>query len=168
MTNKAFRVENREWTKRHFPVRLLEAARERHGFTPNDDFGINQKIADACGVDKSMVTRWLDGAVPRAATVLRIAEAYNVDPDYLVGNDTLPAEGYSFDDLDTRLPFETIQNVIRLMYEAQASLDKKPTTEEFSQAAIEVLRLVEREPNLPEYAISGAALHSLKHGPGSV
>ncbi len=168
MTNKAFRVESKEWAKRHFPARLLEVAMERHGYSAQDTYGINNDIARLCGVDKSMVTRWLAGAVPRAATVLRIAEAYKVDPDYLVGNDSLPAGGYRFDDLETRLPFETIQNVIRLMYEAQDSLDKKPTNEEFSRAAVEVLRLVEREPGLPEYAISGAALHSLKHGPGSV
>lgn len=168
MGESGFNIASREWAKREFPKRLTKIAMKKHHYSPGDTFGINQDIANACGVDKSMVTRWLKGALPRASTILRIAEAYGVSPDYLVGNDDAPEGNFSINDLQAEMPYEAIQNVMRIMYEAQEDLPNKPSNEEFAQAAVEVLRLVSSEPNAPEYAIYGAAVRSLKHGPSAV
>lgn len=168
MGESGFIIANREWAKREFPKRLIKVAMDKHHYSPGDTFGINQDIATACGVDKSMVTRWLKGALPRSGTILRIAEAYRVNPDYLVGNDDAPTGGFTMDQVQAEMPYEAIQNVMRIMYEAQEDLPHKPSNDEFARAAVEVLRLVASEPNVPEYAIYGAAVRSLKHGPSAV
>ena len=170
MSEPGFKIANKEWAKREFPKRLLKVAAERHGYPLHDTFGLNQEIATKFDVDKSMVTRWLKGAVPRAATLLKIAEAYGVSPDWLVGNDTVPEGGFTLADVEAQLPFDTIQNVMRLMYEA---LDKMPESdrpgrEAFGAACVEVLKLVVTHPDIPEYAIYGAAQRSLTHGPESI
>lgn len=168
MSEAEFKIANKEWSKREFPKRLMKVAMERHGYTPNDRTGVNMDIARMCGVDKSMVTRWLKGVMPRSATIFRIADAYKVSPDYLVGNDDAPEGGFSVSDLESRIPEAALLNVMRIMYEAQDDIQPKPTKERFAEASLAVLRLVERDPGMPEYAISGAATHALKHGPEAI
>lgn len=165
MSDAEFKIANKEWSKREFPKRLMKTAMEYHGYTPNDKTGVNVDIAKKCNVDKSMVTRWMKGVMPRASTIMRIAEAYGVSPDYLVGNDDAPEGGFSVSELESHIPEEALLNVMRIMYEAQNDIDPKPSKERFAEASLAVLKLVEREPRMPEYAISGAATHALKRGP---
>lgn len=168
MSEADFRVANKEWSKREFPKRLMQVAMERHGYTPSDRTGVNMDIARMTGVDKSMVTRWIKGVMPRASTILRIADAYKVSPDYLVGNDDAPEGGFSVSEMESHIPEAALLNVMRIMYEAQDDIDPKPSKDRFAEASLAVLRLVEREPGMPEYAISGAATHALKHGPAAI
>lgn len=168
MVEADFRIANKEWAKREFPKRLLKVAMEKHGYTPNDNTGVYTAISRRCNVDKSMVTRWMKGVVPRASTILRIAEAYNVSPDYLVGNDDVPEGGFAVSELESNIPENTFLNVLRIMYAAKDDIDPRPSDERFAEASLAVLKLVERDPRMPEYAISGAASHALKHGPQAI
>lgn len=163
MSEPPFSIANKEWAKRVFSKRLMEVATEKHGHAPE-----NTQIALRCGVDKSMITRYLKGAVPKAATILRIAEAYGVSADYLVGNDDVPDGGFGLSDLEAHLPLETFQNVVRIMYRAQDDLEHKPSAQDFARASAEVLEMVAKEPEMPEYAIFGAARMLLQDGPGAL
>ncbi len=159
MPNPDFSIANRDRAKRIFPKRLLEAAARAHG----GGYGINAAIAERVGVTRSAVTRWLDGtSLPRLEMVLRVADAYHVDPDYLVGNDDAPGEGFSLESVEMRISRDTLHKVLRLMSEVRNDLGAGLSDEHFAKATVEVLRMVERDPDTPDDMIIGAAYRLLK------
>lgn len=159
MPKNDFTFANRDRAKRVFPERLLEAASKEHG----SGYGIKAAIADKIGVTRSAVTRWLDGtSLPKLDMILRIADAYHVDPDYLVGNAGDPEQGFSVDSVDMRIPRDTLHKVLRLMSEVRNDLGAGLSDEHFAKATVEVLRMVERDPEIPDDMIIGAAYRLLK------
>jgi transcriptional regulator with XRE-family HTH domain len=71
----------------------IKNLRERHGYT-------QQEFADAIGATQSLVGRWEAGKViPSAEYIGKIASAFNVTSDYLLGLVDVPTAQIQFDDL---------------------------------------------------------------------
>lgn len=167
MSESDFKVSNRDWAQQEFPKRLLEVARQYHGRSQGNDYGINAKIAAHVGVSRSAVTRWMSGAVPKVDTILHIASAYDVTPDSLVGNDTAPRDGFSTRDVEARIPYDRLTKVLSVMSELRRSTDAELTDEWFAEATVRVLKMVESDPSMSEDAITGAAYRLLRNDPNS-
>ena len=160
MSDSDFQIASRGRAKSLFPRRLREVALKAHGYTPGDDYGLNADIAKRCGVTRGAVTRWMDGAIPKLETLMTISAAYNVDPGWLVGNDASDEEGLPA--LSTRLSYETVAKVLRIMSEVRRDAGADLGDDQFASASVEIMRMVERDPAMPEYAITGAAYRLLK------
>jgi len=159
-TTPGFHITSRARAKELFPRRLRRVASEAHGYTHGDDYGLLADIAKRCDVTRGAVTRWMGGALPKLETLLTISEAYNVTPDYLVGNDEAPGE--TLPALSTRLSYDTVAKVLRIMSEVRRDASSDIGDHEFAAASVEIMRMVERDPAMPEYAITGAAYRLLK------
>lgn len=159
MPQRNFEITNRDRAKVAFPLRLLEVAAQEHG----SGYGIKAAIADRVGVTRSAVTRWLSGdSLPKMEMILKVADSYGVDPDYLVGQGETPGTGFSLESVELRLPRDTLLKVLRLMSEVRNDLDNGLTDEHFARATVEVLRMIERDPSTPDDMITGAAYRLLK------
>lgn len=165
MSEPEFKIKNRDWARKEFPRQLLEAARKYHGRSPGDDYGIYAEIAVHADVSRSAVTRWMNGSVPRVDTILQLADAYGVDPERLVGNDTAPSEGFSSSDVEARIPYERLTKVLSVMSELRRSADTQVSDDWFAEATVKVLRMVENDPGMSQDAITGAAYRLLRNGP---
>ena len=61
---------------------------EAHGLKPGT-------VAKILGIPTSLVTKWKQtGATPRADTLNKIADYFNVSIDYLTGNGDVPADQF--------------------------------------------------------------------------
>lgn len=156
---ETFSIHSAQWAKEKFPERLVAAALRHHRRDPDNTYGINALIAQDAGVDRSAVTRWMKGAAPKLETILHLADLYDVSPDHLVGNDDLPHEGFSRRDLESRLPYDTLIKVLRIMSELRTS---RVSDDWFAQSTVELLKMVESTPDMSDDAITGAAYRLLR------
>lgn len=160
MDDAGFQITNKARARQVFPKRFREVAARSHGYDLGDDYGLNADIAARLRVDRSAVTRWMGGSLPGIKNLLRIAEAYNVSPNYLVGNDndvsafTMRREG--------GLSWEQVMRVLRIMSEVRQDAGRDISDDRFAEASVEILRMVEADPSMPEYAITGAAYRLIK------
>lgn len=160
MAEAGFQIASKARAKTLFPQRLREVALKAHGYLPGEDYGLLADIAARCGVTRGAVTRWMSGALPKLQTLITISEAYNVDPGWLVGNDVSEPEGMPA--LSSRLTYETVAKVLRIMSEVRRDAREDLSDDAFASASVEIMRMVERDPAMPEYAITGAAYRLLK------
>lgn len=56
----------------------LRTLREARGYTLED-------VANLIGVHRSQIIRWEDGKIPNAESVVKLAKAFSVSADYLLG-----------------------------------------------------------------------------------
>ena len=164
MAETTFTIADRQLAKREFPRRLMRAALRHYGCSPDNSYGINAKIADDAGVDRSAVTRWLKGALPKAEKVLLLANAYGISPDQLVGNDNTSAPTSRLRTVEAQMQYSTLIKVLRIMSELRPT---QVNHEWFAQATVEVLQMVESDPTMTDDAITGAAYRLLRNGPSS-
>lgn len=160
MSESDFQITSRARAKVLFPQRLREVAGKAHGYMPGDDYGLLADIAKRCDVTRGAVTRWMAGSVPKLETLMRISEAYAVDPGWLVGNDDGGAGEVAA--LSSRLSYDTVAKVLRIMSEVRRDAGRDLDDDSFASASVEIMRMVERDPAMPEYAITGAAYRLLK------
>ena len=64
--------------------------------------------------------------------------------------------------LSSRLGYDTVAKVLRIMSEVRRDAGTDLADEKFAAASVEIMRMVERDPAMPEYAITGAAYRLLK------
>lgn len=163
MNDYDFQITSRARAKEVFPRRLREVAGKAHGYAPGDDYGLNADIAKRCRVTRGAVTRWFAGSLPKLETLITISEAYTVDPAWLVGNDIDQVQnGEGMAPLSSRLSYETVAKVLRIMSEVRRDAGADLSDNDFASASVEIMRMVERDPAMPEYAITGAAYRLLK------
>lgn len=160
MSDSDFQIASRGRAKALFPKRLREVAGKAHGYASGDDYGLNADIAKRCKVTRGAVTRWMAGSLPKLETLMTISEAYNVCPGWLVGNDV--DEGEDLPALSSRLSYDAVAKVLRIMSEVRRDAPADLSDAAFASASVEIMRMVERDPAMPEYAITGAAYRLLK------
>ena len=87
--------------------------------------GINiSNLGDAVGikVDKSTISHWKKGAVPRASTVKAIADFFEVTVDYLTNGSATIASGMNYDRgsfIDMFNKMDVVQQAQLLAYAAE-------------------------------------------------
>jgi len=62
-------------------------------------------LAKEIGASSGSVTAWKQGALPRSATLSKIAEYFNVSTDYLLGNIKAPAHNSKYPISDEEIKF---------------------------------------------------------------
>ena len=62
-------------------------------------------VAKEIGASSGSVTAWKQGALPRGATLSKIAEYFNVSTDYLLGNSRASTHGSKFSIRDEDIKF---------------------------------------------------------------
>ncbi|HET8789951.1 MAG TPA: helix-turn-helix transcriptional regulator [Modicisalibacter sp.] len=166
MTDEQFTVSSAEWAKRVFPARFKEVAKKRHGYKEGEsESKLNKKVSDLLNTktkaSKATVSRWMSGkAFPRIESILIIADLYDSDPGYLVGNNDADEAGFSLAAIEARIPYEKVMQVLRIMSEIRGS--DGMSNEHFADAGVRMLQMVEREPGMSEDAITGAAYRMLR------
>lgn len=166
MSTTELSVRNAEWAERVFPARLKEAAKKRLGYNEGDKESklvtrTYEILTTTLDVSRPTVSRWLSGdSFPRIEHILAIADCLEVDPDFLVGNTDADQAGFSLAALEARIPYDRVLQVLRIMSEIRGK-DEIPD-DRFAEAGVKMLQMVERDPDMSEDALIGAAYRMLK------
>lgn len=74
----------------------------------------HEMVAEKAGIGGSTIYRWRKGIEPNAKTIKKVAEAYDVDPNWLMNGDAIHITGDN----------NTIQNRVQTLDEALAVISQ--------------------------------------------